>query len=161
MEVVRTFWIYAFVDNKVFAVFLMSQRVIAVRAFEGVGLWKTVFFRRECGGAYFAQDLSFWTIILVEIRLWSIATWTATVVINITFRTAADRFDFLAILPFEVRNVVFVIPFFVIDYFWELINLEFLIFGRMGIIEDPLLKGNISADKIKKPADLFMLVLNK
>ena len=64
-------------------------------------------------------------------------------------------------LPFEVRNVVFVIPFFVIDYFWELINLEFLIFGRMGIIEDPLLKGNISADKIKKPADLFMLVLNK
>ena len=35
---VRTFWIYAFVDNKVFAVFLMSQRVIAVRAFEGVGL---------------------------------------------------------------------------------------------------------------------------
>ena len=95
------------------------------------------------------------------IRLWSIATWTGTVVINITFRTAADRFDFLAILPFEVRNVVFVIPFFVIDYFWELINLEFLIFGRMGVIEDPLLKGNISADKIKKPADLFMLVLNK
>jgi len=36
-----------------------------------------------------------------------------------------------------------------------------LIFGRMGVIEDPLLKGNISADKIKKPADLFMLVLNK
>ena len=58
-------------------------------------------------------------------------------------------------------DVVFVIPFFVIDYFWELINLEFLIFGRMGVIEDPLLKGNISADKIKKPADLFMLVLNK
>lgn len=84
-----------------------------------------------------------------------------TVVINITFRTAADRFDFLAILPFEVRNVVFVIPFFVIDYFWELINLEFLIFGRMGIIEDPLLKGDISADKIKKPADLFMFYINK
>ena len=105
--------------------------------------------------------MSFGTVVLVEIRLWSIATWAGTVVINITFRTAADRFDFLAILPFEVRNVVFVIPFFVIDYFWELINLEFLIFGRMGIIEDPLLKGNISADKIKKPADLFMLVLNK
>ena len=38
VELVWTFWIYAFVDNKVFAVFLMSQRVIAVRAFEGVGL---------------------------------------------------------------------------------------------------------------------------
>ena len=67
----------------------------------------------------------------------------------------------LSSISHSERNVVFVIPSYVIDYFWELINLEFLIFGRMGIIEDPLLKGNISADKIKKPADLFMLVLNK
>ena len=43
----------------------------------------------------------------------------------------------------------------------EFINLEFLIFRRMGIIKSPLLKRNISADKVKKPADLFMLVLNK
>ena len=33
VEVVRTFWIHTFVDNKVFAVFLVNQRVIAVRAF--------------------------------------------------------------------------------------------------------------------------------
>ena len=38
VEVVWTFWIYAFVDNKVFAVFLVNQRVIAVRAFQRVGL---------------------------------------------------------------------------------------------------------------------------
>ena len=68
--------------------------------------------------------------------------------------------EFIFVLAIVLLKV-FVIPFFVIDYFWELINLEFLIFGRIGIIEGPLLKGNISADKIKKPADLFMLVLNE
>ncbi len=34
-------------------------------------------------------------------------------------------------------------PIFRNRLFLELINLEFLIFGRMGVIEDPLLKGNI------------------
>jgi len=43
----------------------------------------------------------------------------------------------------------------------EFINCELLIFWRMGVIESPLLERNISADKIEKPADLFMLVLNK
>ena len=59
VEVAGTFRIHAFVDNKVFSVFLVNQRVIAVRAFQGVGLRKTVFYRRECGGADLAQKLPF------------------------------------------------------------------------------------------------------
>lgn len=42
----------------------------------------------------------------------------------------------------------------------EFINLEFLIFWRMGIIESPLLKRDISANKVNKPAVLLVKILN-
>ena len=70
------------------------------------------------------------------------------VVINVAFRTSADRFDLLTVLPFEIRDVIFVIPLFVVDDLWQLINLELLVLWRMGIIEIPLSEGDISADKI-------------
>ena len=42
----------------------------------------------------------------------------------------------------------------------KLINLKFLILWRMRVIKSPLFERDMSANKIKKPADLFMLVLN-
>ena len=92
--------------------------------------------------------MSLRAVIPVEIRFWSIAARTGALIVDITCGSAADRFDFFTILPFKVRDVIFVIPFFVIDNLWEFINLEFLVLGRMGIIEGPLLKRNISADKM-------------
>ena len=148
VKVVRTFGIDAFVDHKVFAVFLVNQRVIAVRAFQGVGLCKTVFIRRECSGADFAQDLTLRAVILVEIRFWSIAAGAGAVIVDITYGSATDRFDFLAILPLEVRDVIVVVPFLVIDDLWKFINFELLILWRMRIIESPLLERDISTDKI-------------
>ena len=148
VKVVRTFGIDAFVDHKVFAVFLVNQRVIAVRAFQGVGLCKTVFIRRECSGADFAQDLPLRAVILVEIRFWSIAAGAGAVIVDITYGSATDGFDFLAILPLEVRDVIVVVPFLVIDDLWKFINFELLIFWRMRIIESPLLERDISTDKI-------------
>ena len=148
VKVVRTFGIDAFVDHKVFAVFLVNQRVIAVRAFQGVGLCKTVFIRRECSGAYFAQDLSLRAVILVEIRFWSIAAGTGARIVDITCGPAMDRFDFLAILPLDVRDVIVVVPFLVIDDLWKFINFELLILWRMRIIESPFFERDISTDKI-------------
>ena len=148
VKVVRTFGIDAFVDHKVFAVFLVNQRVIAVRAFQGVGLCKTVFIRRECSGADFAQDLPLRAVILVEIRFWSIAAGAGAVIVDITYGSATDGFDFLAILPLEVRDVIVVVPFLVIDDLWKFINFELLILWRMRIIESPLLERDISTDKI-------------
>ena len=148
VKVVRTFGIDAFVDHKVFAVFLVNHRVIAVRAFQGVGLCKTVFIRRECSGAYFAQDLSFRAIILIEIRFWRIAAGAGAHIVDITYGPAVDRFDFFAILPFKVRDVIVVVPFLVIDDLWKFINFELLIFWRMRIIESPLFERDISTDKI-------------
>ena len=42
----------------------------------------------------------------------------------------------------------------------KLIHFKLLIFWRMGIIESPLFERDISTDKVNKPANLFMLVLN-
>ena len=122
--------------------------MVTVGTFQGVGLGKAVFFRRKGRGAYFAQDLSLRAVIFVEIGFWSIAARAGAVIIDITYRSAADGFDFFAILPFKVRDVIVVVPFLVIDDFGKLINFELLILWRMRIIESPLLERDISTDKI-------------
>jgi hypothetical protein len=63
---------------------------------------------------------------------------------------------------FVVRNKIFPIPIlFVRDDFGKLIYFEFLILWRMGIIKSPLPERDISANKVNKPTNLFMLVLNE
>lgn len=42
----------------------------------------------------------------------------------------------------------------------EFVNFELLILWGMGIIESPLLKWNVSADKVNQPAVLLVKVLN-
>ena len=43
----------------------------------------------------------------------------------------------------------------------EAVSGKFVVFRGVGIIEGPLLERDISTDKVNKPADLFMLVLNE
>ncbi len=83
------------------------------------------------------------------------------VIRNVTFRAAADRTYLLTIPFFVVRDEFLISPVLTeVGDQREFINLELLVCGEMGIIESQLLKGDISADKVKKPTDLFMLVLN-
>ena len=80
---------------------------------------------------------------------------------NIAFFTTKYRFYGLAIALAVVRNKIFPVPFLLVGYdFRKLINFELLILWRMRIIERPLFKRNVSTDKLNKPANLFMLVLN-
>lgn len=66
----------------------------------------------------------------------------------------------LAIAFFIVRNKILPISALFVEYdFRKLINFELLILCRMRIIERPLLKRNVSTDKLNKPANLFMLVM--
>ena len=44
--------------------------------------------------------------------------------------------------------------------FRELINLKFLILWRVRIIKNPLLKRDVSTNKVKKLRNNFILVLN-
>lgn len=104
------------------------------------------------------MDNKLFTVFLVNQRV--IAVWTCAVVGNITIPAMINWLYFIAVSPFKVWNVIQIVPFFVIDNRWEFINLKFLIFWGMRIVKRPLLKRNISADEAKKPADLFLLVLN-
>lgn len=92
--------------------------------------------------------MSFGTIILVKKRFRSITTRTATAARDIAMRVTTDGKNLLAIAFFVVRDKVFVSPVLsVIRDQRELINLEFLLFGRMRIIKSPLLERNVSTDK--------------
>lgn len=148
MLIVRTFRIHTFVDSKVFAVFDVNKGMLTVRTSEGIGLGETVFVRREHRGTDLAADLSFGTIVLIKKGLWSIAARAGAVIMDIAFGTSVNRFDLFAVFPFEIRDIVFIVPGFVVDDFWELVDLELLIFWRMRIIESPLSERDISADKI-------------
>ena len=121
---------------------------------------KSAFIRAEFSGTDFTEKLSFGAVILVKIRLWSIATRTLAFIVDVTFRATGNRFDFLPITPFDVRYVVSVIPGIVMKNLRKFINLKFLILWRVGIIVNPLLEWNISADKVKKIANYLLLILN-
>ena len=105
--------------------------------------------RREPGGTNFAEELPFGAVIPVEKRFGSLTAGTGTVIRDIAFRAAADRTDLLAITFFKVRDEIFISPVLTkIGEQGKFVNFELLIFGGMGIIKGPLLKRDISADKV-------------
>lgn len=161
VEIVRSFWIDTLMDDKVLAVFLWNQSIPTVWTAQ-FHRGEATFIRGEPCSADFTEKLSLGTIIFVQKGLRCITTGASAVIRNVTFRPAADRAYLLTITFFEVRDEILISPVLTeVGDQRELINLELLVFGGMGIIKSPLLKGNVSADKVKKPADLFMLVLNK
>ena len=96
-----------------------------------------------------------------KVLKWSITRKTATVFRNITFAMTEYWFNGFVITLFIVADEILPIPFLLIGYdFWELINLKLLVLWRVRIIESPLLKRNVSTDKVKKYANNLLLVLN-
>ena len=151
MDIVRALGINTFMDNKVFTVFLANQCMRAMRASQNRSFCKTTFIR-WCKTilAYLTKKLAFlFAIIPYKILEWSIAKVTVAVLWNITFTTTKDGFDGFVIALFVVGNEVspFLILFEGYD-FGKFINFKLLIFWRMGIIKSPLLKRNVSADKV-------------
>ena len=110
-----------------------------------------------------AQKLAFLlTIVPHEIVHRGITGRAGTMFWNITIAMPENRLNGFVIAMLVIRDEIFPVPVLLIGYdFREFINLELLVLRRMGIIKSPLLERDISADKVNKPADLFMLVLNK
>ena len=80
----------------------------------------------------------------------------------IALNSTKYRANGLVVALLVVRDKVFPVPVLLIGYdFGKFINLKLLVLWRMGIIESPLLKRDISTDKVNKPANLSMLVLNE
>ena len=148
-------------NDEIFPVFLRDESVAAMRTSKFDGREAT-FIRREMGVTDFAEKLSFGTIILIKERFRSITTRTAAAVRDIAGRATTDGKNLLTVALFVVRNEIFERPILAeVRNQGKFINLEFLILLGMGIIESPLLKRDISTDKVNKPANLFMLVLNE
>ena len=97
-----------------------------------------------------AQNLIlFLAVIPHEIVHRSITGWAGTVFGNITFHSSEDRTNRFVIVLLIVRDKIFPFPFLMIrNDMRKLINLEFLVLRRMRIIKSPLLKRNVSTDKV-------------
>lgn len=151
VQIIRALRIHAFMDDEVLAVFLVNKTVIAMRAFEDSGFGKAVIlgWRKMCL-ADLAQNLTFFLAIVPhEIVHRGITGRTGTVFRNITLDPAEYRTYGFVIALLVIRNEVLPVPALLIGYdFGKLINLEFLVLWRMGIIKSPLLEWDVSADKV-------------
>ena len=147
-------------QDEVFAVFLWNKRITTMRTTE-FHRREAALIRGESGITDLTEKLPFAAVILIKIRFRGITARTGTEVVDITFGTSADRPDLLAVAFLEVRNKFFISPVLTkIGDQRKFINLEFLIFGRMGIVISPLLKRDIPANEVDKPAVLLVKVLN-
>jgi len=161
MEIVGALRVYAFVDGKVFPVFLVYKGIAAVGTAKGMLPGETVVIRGEVGTADLAFDLSFLTIVPIEVRLRGIAGWTFAVLWDVTFFTAGNRFDFFVVFVFKVRDKGLPVPFILtVANTGEFVCFELLVFWGVGIVESPMFQRDIFADKEDKPAILLVKRLN-
>ena len=161
IEIVRAFHVDAFVDDKVLTVFLVCQGIAAMGAPQGIVFGETVVVRGEVSITDLALDLSFGSVVAVEIGLGCITAGTGAILRNIAFLTPGNRLDFLVVPVFKVGNEELPVPSILVElYFWEFIRFKLLVFWRVGIIKGPLPKRDISTDKTDQPAILLVKVLN-
>ena len=116
---------------------------------------------REGLSTDFALILSVSAIVVVDEMMRSTTQRAYSVYWNTFSIAALYWFQMLVIFPEIVFKEELPVLFDKSFDHRKFIHFEFLIFGRKGNIESPLFKRNVFADKIKKPADLLMLVLNK
>ena len=164
VQIIRAFRIHTFMDDEVFAVFLVNKAVIAMRTLQDGGFGITVILSgRKMRLADLTQNLAFLLAIIPhEIVHRGITCRAGTVFWNITLHSAKYRAYGFVVALLIISDEIFPVPVLLVGYdFRKLINLELLVLWRMGIIKSPLLEWDVSTDKVNKPVDLFMLVLNK
>jgi hypothetical protein len=145
--------------DKVLTIFLVNKRMTAIRATKLQGLVVLVLMIKT-SLAYFTENLTFGTIVFVEIRQWCTTTGTTAILGDITFTTTPNSLYSIVIAFFIVLNEGVVIPYLIMNNLWEDISLEFLILWGMNIIMSPLTKGNVFRKEKHKPTNLLILVLN-
>ena len=159
MEIVRTFGIDTFVYTEKLTVFLGNQGIAAMRAGKSDGSCNN-FTGTECLTTDFTLVLPIASIVVVDVMVWSTTQRADGILRNRFTVTTLNRVDRFAILPLIVFEKELPVLFDKGLDDRKFINLEFLVLGRMGIIESPLSERDISANKVKKPTVLLVKVLN-
>jgi len=148
VEIVGAFGIDTLMDDKVLSVFLGNQSISTMGTAQFHGGESAFPGRKPCG-TDLAEKLSFGTVIPVKKWLWGITARAGAVIRDVALRAAVYRPDLLAIAFFVVGDEFFVSPVLPeVGDQREFVNLELLVFWGMGIIKSPLLKRDVSADKI-------------
>lgn len=132
MEIVRTFHVNAFVNDKVLTILLMGQGITAMGAAQGKEFGKAVLIRGEGGITDLALNLSLSPVVAVKVGHWSITAGTGAVLWDIAFHMSGNRFDFYVVPIFKVGDEELPVPFILVElYFREFIRFEFLILRRV------------------------------
>ena len=134
-------------DTEEFTIFFSNERMSTVRA--GKAKRRSNIFT---GSKSLTTDLTLiltiTAIVVIDVMMGSTAQRANSIFGDGFAVTSLNGFDRLTILPQIVFKKELPVLF---DKSFEnrkFIHFEFLIFGRMGIVESPLFKWNISADKI-------------
>ena len=147
MKIVRAFRIHTFVNTEEFTVFLGNQGITTVRAGKPERCGNNV-----TGGesltAYFTLVLSIATIIVVDEMVRSSTEGTDGILRDSFSVSALNRFYCFSVLPFIVFEKELPVLFDKRFHDRKLIDFKSLVFRRVGIIKSPLLKMDISANKI-------------
>ena len=147
VEIVRTFGTDAFVYTEELAVFFGNQGIAAMRT-DKADRSCNHFSRCESLTTDLALVLTIATIIVIDEKMGS-TTQRADGILGNGFAVATlNRLNRFAILPLIVFQKELPVLFDKRFDDREPVDLEFLISGRMGIIESQLPQRNISANKI-------------
>ena len=147
MKIVGALRIYTFVNDEVLTVFFRNEGVATVRT-EQTHRSSNIFSSSECLTANLALILTIAAIVVVDVMMRSTTERTDGVLRNGFTIFTLDRLWLFSILPFIVFEKELPILFDERFYDRKLVNFKLLVLWRMGIIESPLFKRNISANKI-------------
>ena len=159
LEVVGALVVDTLVDTETGPVLDRDQSVATVGAlvFDRLGMDTAI---NEGSAADLALVLTMTAVVVIEIVMGSTADRADFVLRNSVAAPAADRAELLAILVFIVSDQEFPVLFEEWENMWKPVDLEFLVFRRLGIIMDPLRDGNEFTNKLQQKCDLFGLMLN-
>ena len=145
-KVKRALWIGAFVNFEMLTVFLGNESVPAVWAKKHDRLRNEVAFVEDLR-AYLALILSSVSVVVVYVQMWCSALGANNPFGNGIAIPPLDWPDHLVVLMFVVSQEKQVVNFLKTDYLWELIDLEFLVLGAVGIVKFPLTHRNVLSYK--------------
>ena len=148
VEIVRAFRVHTLMQDKKLPVLLGNESVPTVRTAQ-LYRREAVILLGKLRVADLAGELTFGSVVLVEILLWSLTTGTGTVIGDVAFGPPFDGSDLLFITFFKVRDQFLISPVLAeIRDQRKFINLVLLVFRGMGVIKRPLFERDVSADKI-------------
>ena len=152
--------VYSVWSILVFLFFYWNQWMTAVRTFKRIRSGKTFFFWRKGSGTILYRGAALWNHCFYKGMVsghYSVGRYSCR---QYHIRSCTEQVWSFCHTAIPDKGYILCNPISGNKWSLEAGQSEIFDIWVNGIIESPLLKRDISTDKIQKPADLFMLVLN-